>query len=201
MLVLFVLPGVSFQFARERFRGPGSRQRDLAERVLLAVTASIVLDTAYIGVFGRALIDLVFSKEKRGWFPGPDPRPAATLALILLFLVPAASGWATSRWEARRRKARYSSTPPWQAAIGDRDPCFIRARTKSGHWVGGWFGNRSNIALHDSAELFLESAWQLTRNGQFEQRVDGSSGLYLRLDDLEYIEFIDPPDASEENSP
>ncbi|MGI5232544.1 DUF6338 family protein [Actinoallomurus sp. CA-142502] len=191
LLVLFVLPGVSYQFARERFRGPSPRQRDLAERVLLAVAASIILDTIYVAVFGRTLINLIF-KKKEGWIPASDPRPAAVFALILLFAVPAFLAWAISWREGRQRKSFYDSTPPWRHAVGDRDPCFIRARTKGGNWVGGWFGNNSNIALSGPIDLFLESAWEMSYDGRFMQRVDDSSGLYLRLDELEYIEFIDP---------
>ncbi|MCW2916405.1 MAG: hypothetical protein JWN52_4473 [Actinomycetia bacterium] len=191
-----MLPGVSYQFARERFRGPGPRQRDLAERVLLAVAASIVLDTVYVAVFGRTLINLIF-KKNAGWIPASDPRPVAVFALILLFAVPAALAWAISRREGRQQKSVYDPTPPWRHAIDDRDPCFIRARTKSGHWVGGWFGNNSNLALHSPLDIFLESAWEMTFDGRFNQRVDGSCGLYLRLDDLEYLEFIDPQTTNE----
>lgn len=40
-LVLFVLPGITYQFVRERMRGPVPGGRDLAERVLRVLTASI----------------------------------------------------------------------------------------------------------------------------------------------------------------
>ena len=44
LLVLFVLPGISYQFVRERKRGPVPGERDLSECVLRAITASIALD-------------------------------------------------------------------------------------------------------------------------------------------------------------
>lgn len=200
LLALFILPGISYQFVRERLRGPGPWQRDVAERVLVAISASIVLDTIYVAVFGRSLINLIF-KKKGGWLPSSDPRPVALLALLLLFIAPAALAWAVSWREARQRKSHYDITPPWQHAIRDRDPCFIRAHTKSGHWVGGWFGNRSNIAPSGPADLYLESAWEMSPTGQFIQRVTGGNGLYLRLDDLDYVEFVDPRSPTQEGSP
>ncbi|WNI28163.1 DUF6338 family protein [Streptomyces sp. ITFR-6] len=59
VLVLFVLPGVTYQFLRERWRGPVPGERDLGERVLRAVAASVVLDTLYLVAAGPRLVRFV----------------------------------------------------------------------------------------------------------------------------------------------
>lgn len=53
LLVLLVLPGITYQFVRERRRGPVPGERDLGERVLRAIVASIALDALYVVVAGR----------------------------------------------------------------------------------------------------------------------------------------------------
>lgn len=80
-LVLFVLPGVSYQFVRERMRGPVPGERDLSERVLRALIASVVLDAIYLIAAGPQIVHLA----ARGARPGRTapvriaaltPRPA-----------------------------------------------------------------------------------------------------------------------------
>lgn len=45
ILIFFVLSGVTFQLIRELPRGPLPAHKDMGERILRAVVASIVLDT------------------------------------------------------------------------------------------------------------------------------------------------------------
>lgn len=52
LLVLLVLPGTTYQFVRERRRGPVPGERDLGERVLRAIVASIALDALYVVAAG-----------------------------------------------------------------------------------------------------------------------------------------------------
>ncbi|MET9800433.1 DUF6338 family protein [Streptomyces sp. NPDC006368] len=66
LLVLVVLPGVTYQFLRERWRGPVPGQRDQAERVLRAATASVVLDTLYLVVAGPQLLRLARGGNGQG---------------------------------------------------------------------------------------------------------------------------------------
>lgn len=56
LLVLLVVPGVTYQFIREHRRGPVPGERDLGERVLRAIVASIALDALYAVVAGPALV-------------------------------------------------------------------------------------------------------------------------------------------------
>ncbi|WP_137991102.1 DUF6338 family protein [Streptomyces vilmorinianum] len=196
VVVVAVLPGVTYQFTRERARGPLVQHADLGERMLRALAASLVLDFAYVLVLGSTLTQR-FPLTGSGWEKlAASPRPVALLALLLLIAIPAAAAWAVERGERRgRRSARYVPTPSsWDHVFSELEPCFVRARLKSGHWVGGWYGSCSYASSHPAAahDLYLESAWRLTPNGRFLSRVEQTRGLYLRLDDVELIEFITP---------
>ena len=56
-LVLLVLPGLVYQFLRERWRGPVPGEQNLSERVLRAMTASIALDSIYAIAVGPRLAE------------------------------------------------------------------------------------------------------------------------------------------------
>ncbi|MGI5423981.1 DUF6338 family protein [Streptomyces sp. CA-179760] len=195
VVITAVLPGVTYQFTREHARGPSVLHTDLGERLLRALAASLVLDIAYVLVFGRVLTDRLPLSAARWEKLSASPRPAAVLALLLLIVVPAAAACAVSLWQRRGRPARYVAAPSaWDHVFAGLGPCFLRARLKSGSWVGGWYGTGSYAASHPAStyDLFLESAWRLAPDGRFLSRVDRTQGLYVRLDDIEVPEFLTP---------
>lgn len=193
LLVLLVLPGITYQFVRERLRGPVPWERDLGERVLRAIVASIALDAVYLAVAGPALIKLT-----RGTPPGElngfvqQPRAVGLVAVLLFLVLPGAAALATSFMERKRRKATYQRTPTaWDHAFRDREPCFVRVRLKDGNWAGGWYGHRSYASSYPHpAELYLESARVMTPDGGFGPRVQGTAGLRLRAEDFDVLEFV-----------
>jgi hypothetical protein len=63
--VLLVVRGVTYQFLRERWRGPVPGELELGQRVLRAMTASVALDATYAVAFGPWLAALV--KGAHGW--------------------------------------------------------------------------------------------------------------------------------------
>jgi hypothetical protein len=70
LLVLVVLPGITYQFLRERWRGPVPGERDLGERVLRSLVASMLLDALYLIVAGPALARLAKRSLAKGWGRG-----------------------------------------------------------------------------------------------------------------------------------
>lgn len=126
LVVVCVLPGVTYQFVRERARGPVPGETDLGHRLLRALTASIVLDGVYLAVLGRNLVEMLRPDR----FPG-DPRGTALYALVLLFGVPASSAAVLSWRERRRLRGRFRATPTaWDHMFRDRGPSYVRARLK-----------------------------------------------------------------------
>lgn len=202
LLIMFVLPGVTFQLVRERFRGPISGHRDLGERVLRAVAATVTLDAVYLIIAGPSLVRLVYAKGS--WFGGvaESPRIAAVVALMLFVAIPASAAWTVSWRERRRSASAYRPVPTsWDFAV-QRKPCFVRVRTTGGDWVGGWYGTRSHASSHPNAtDLYLESSWRMSAAGEFLERVEHTAGLYLHADEIRVLEFIEAPVTLEEATP
>ncbi|MYW02406.1 DUF6338 family protein [Streptomyces sp. SID3343] len=196
LLICCVLPGVTHQFVRERLRGPIPGERDLAERVLRALVASLVLDAMYLLVAGPLIVRVV-----RG--PGADrwdglvrqPRAVALAGLILFVLVPVAAAVALTWWERRHRDAaRYHDTPTaWDRMFRNQGSCFVRMRMRDGAWVGGWYGSRSYATAYPQPqEVFLESAWLMNADGSFVRRIAGSIGLHVRAGEVDVVELLSP---------
>lgn len=199
LLVLFVVPGVTYQFLRERMRGPVAGERNMGERILRALLASIVLDALYAIVAGPALIRLARGGKEKGW-DGlvQHPRLIGLLALLLFVAVPAAAAFAVSAWQRRRLPTRYDAgATAWDHMFRHRGSCFVRARLKDGSWVGGWYGSKSYATSYpEPAELYLESAWRMKPDGSFADRVAGTAGLHVRAADVDVVELIDPPGSA-----
>jgi hypothetical protein len=194
LLVLFVLPGVSYQFVRERKRGPVPGERNLSERVLRALTASIVLDAVYVIAAGPQLLRLI-KPMGRPWFTtaATQPRQTAAVSLALFFAIPAAAAWAVGMIERRRHPSRFDPVPTaWDSTFRGRPTGFVRARLKTGTWVGGWYGRRSRASAYPNpADLYLESAYEMGSDGSFGPRVQATEGLYVNMSDVEVLEFVE----------
>ncbi|WP_037911755.1 DUF6338 family protein [Actinacidiphila yeochonensis] len=195
VIVLFlVLPGVTYQFVRERARGLAPAHRDLGERVLRAVTAGIALDTVYVFLAGPALVHLVYDRHQ-GWLKGAaeSPRVAALMAATLFVAVPAFAAWLTSWLSSRGNRSTYDPTPTaWDRVFQRRSHCLVRARLKSGRWIGGYYGEDSFTSSYpQAADLYLQTAWAVSAAGLFEHPLERSGGLYIRMDDVEHLDFIE----------
>jgi Family of unknown function (DUF6338) len=193
-VVLFVLPGVTYQFLRERWRGPAPGEQDLGQRVLRAMTASIALDAVYAVAFGPWLAGLV--RGSQGWTASlvGHIRVAGLWGLLLFLVVPAA-GAAVVSWLENRNKSAVTRPEPtaWDYMLGKAiNSRFVRARLKDGTWVGGWYGAQSYASGYpSSSDLYLQWAYQMNDDGSFGPPTPRSSGIYLRLDNIDIIEFID----------
>ncbi|WP_226961634.1 MULTISPECIES: DUF6338 family protein [Streptomyces] len=196
LLALVVLPGAVYQFLRERFRGPVPGERELGERVLRALVASILLDGVYAVAVGPRLLRLLRGADGKGWDGLLErPRAAGLWGLVLLIAVPALAAGLVSWWERRRWRARYRGTPTaWDHMFRARGSCFVRVRLKDGTWVGGWYGGRSYATSYPHPpELFLESAWRMRADGSFDRRTPHTAGLRVLGEDLDLLEFLSPP--------
>jgi uncharacterized protein DUF6338 len=201
LLALFVLPGITYQFLRERWRGPVPGERDLSERVLRSIAASILLNLLYLIVAGPALIRLARRIGTQGWQGlTEDARQAGLLGLLLFVVVPAAAAGGVTWWQRRKlRAARYRSTPTaWDRMFENRGSCFVRVRLKDGAWAGGWYGSRSYASSYPQPpEVFLQSAWVMDPDGRFVRPIARSAGLHVRGADIDLLELLLPDEAQE----
>lgn len=198
LLVLVVLPGITYQFLREHWRGPVPGERNLGERIARALAASVVLDALYLIAFGPYLMDLLRRIERDGWSHlGDRPRLAGLAVLGLFVAAPAAVAAAVTHWQRRRAgTVHYHRTPTaWDRVFQARGSCFVRLRLRDGAWVGGWYGTRSYATSYPHpAELYLESAWLMRPDGSFDRRIESTGGLYVRATDTDVLEILLPPD-------
>jgi hypothetical protein len=198
LLVLFVLPGITYQFVRERMRGPVPGERDLAERILRALTASIVLDTLYLVVIGPWLVHMI-KPAGLPWFAAAaaQPRQAAAVSLALFFAIPAVAALAVGMIERFRHPSRFDPVPTaWDGAFRERSTGFVRARLRSGTWVGGWYGRRSRASAYPNPpDLYLESGYVMLNDGTFGPRMQATGGLYVNMADVEILEFVEVADT------
>ncbi|MGK5638819.1 DUF6338 family protein [Streptomyces sp. URMC 126] len=196
IVLLLVLPGATYQFVRERARGLAPGHRDLGERILRAVTAGIALDTVYVLLAGPWLVRLVYDR-RRGWLTGAaeNPRVTALAAATLLIVVPAVTAWLSSWLRARGSRSAYDPVPTaWDKIFQSRSHCLVRARLKSGRWTGGYYGEESYTSSYPEApDLYLQTAWALSESGLFERPLEHSGGIYIRMDDVEVLDFIEVP--------
>ncbi|HEX6448599.1 MAG TPA: DUF6338 family protein [Trebonia sp.] len=197
ILVVLVLPGVFYQAVRERLRGASPAEREPQNRLLRAIGVSVILDGVYALIAGPWLVRLISGGPGGSALGGlaRQPRAAGLAALLLVAAVPAAVAWAEATWTARRLRARYDPAPTaWDALFRDRGSCFVRIRTKSGLWVGGWLGSRSAVSAYpNDPDIYLQSQYRMRPDGTFVTRVPGSAGVYLRGADIEVIEMLEPP--------
>jgi hypothetical protein len=114
ILVAFVLPGSVYQAVRARLAGEVPANRDLSNRILRALAASVVLDGLYGIVLGPTLARLIGGNSQstgpaRHWLID-HVRPVSLLGLLLLFVAPtafayfAARRYAVGDWIARSRE-------------------------------------------------------------------------------------------------
>lgn len=195
ILVVAVLPGVTYQFMRERSRGPLAAHKDVGERVLRALMASVVLNLVYLFVAGPWLVGLIaFGSSGPRATVVSSIREVSLVALAMFVVFPTFAAMVANRLERRKVGAKFVPIPSaWDFSFRIRTACFIRARLKDGTWVGGWFGVESFASSYPAEkEVFLESAWKMERDGRFRAKTPNGGGLLLRYDTLDFIEFVEP---------
>ncbi|MFI6144789.1 DUF6338 family protein [Streptomyces sp. NPDC051109] len=196
ILLILVLPGVFYQAVREHLRGAVAAEQEPQNRIVRAIAAGALLDTVYALAAGPWLVGLL-AGDGAGPLAGVmrRPRQAGLAALLLVVVVPSGIAWVEAAWGRRRRRARYEPTPTaWDALFRDRGSCFVRARLKSGLWVGGWLGPRSAVsAFPQQGDLYLQSQYRMAPDGRFLGRVPDTGGVYLRAADIDVLEVLLPP--------
>ncbi|MGW3836829.1 DUF6338 family protein [Streptomyces microflavus] len=191
LLVIAVLPGVSYQFVRERQLGADPGEQDLTERVLRALTSSVALDSLYAVIFAPWIVRWADNGLRIPRDSG-QLRWAGATCLVLVFLVPAASAWLVCALRKRRRRGKYVGTPSaWDEVFQDLPASFVRVRMKDGTWVGGWYGPRSFATAYPRPpEIYLELTWEMSENGAFVKQVERTDGVLISGADFDLLEIL-----------
>lgn len=84
----------------------------------------------------------------------------------------------------------------WEQLFALRPAGVIRARLKSGLWIGGKFDSLSYAAGYPETpqDLFIEQAYRMNEDGSFEVEgedyVPVGSGILVRWEEIEILEFF-----------
>lgn len=210
-LLLFVLPGIVYQFVRTRLRGPVPDDASSLTRVLRALGMSVFLVSLYTLLAGPWLLQtLADAQAAAAAGRVENVRQLGGAAVALLFGVPAAvalldhvrRSWGRRGTGGRREKMKnivqvfYDPTYPtaWEAAFDQRSLCFVRVLTKEGTWVGGWYGEQSwSTSYPEPKEIYLQAAYLMDADGTFGAITERSAGIYVRCEDARLVEFVDAP--------
>ena len=146
-----------------------------------------------------------------GWWTG------AGIVLFLL-LIPAAAAWIiNARYRkvlvSRRgkdktvRKLATRNRPiprAWDVmAYGAVTSRFVRIKTESGEYYGGWFGGTSYISTYPhERDIFIEAQWKMGVDGAFVEPIEDSLGLWVPLTDRCVVDWLlEPSDDRAHSGP
>ncbi|MFI7524520.1 DUF6338 family protein [Nocardia salmonicida] len=205
VLLLLVVPGITFSAVRRWMRGPGADDKDFSARLANAIAVSIALSCLYALVLGPWLITL-WTKNSQG-VPGYVQRPqlAAITAGALAFVVPAAVAASFNicglrlphpwwkLWSVFKvHEIGYAAPSAWDANAPKLANCFVRIRTGDGYWVGGYIpGAAGFISTHPQPrDIFIPEPWNMGEEGEFVSEIPDALGLYVPLTGSERVQWV-----------
>jgi len=79
----------------------------------------------------------------------------------------------------------------WDYFFGKRKPCFTIVHLKNGQVIGGLYAYESSASSYpEDSDLYLEQIWNLDDEGKFLKPVDGTMGLLVDCESVDYIELF-----------
>lgn len=208
VLLVLILPGIVYGAVRSSVRGLRHHDRDIAARILGAVTVGVSLDAVYVLMLGSA--GLEWLRVNKAGAP-EHPRATAVLVLGLGVLLPAARAYVVQgkltirdlekpRLKVRRfllPSAGFQSTPTaWDFAAPRLGSHWVRIRLAEGKWVGGWWSGRSYMSTYpEPRDIYIEDQHYMDPDGKFEGPVEGSAGVWVAVQDGDIVEWIKPEES------
>lgn len=206
--VLLVLPGAAYTFALERVAGAFGVS--LADRVIRFIAASAVFQAFFSGPVWWAYREWVRTGRLT---EGDVPIGAVQATALVYVLVPTLVGSLVGHGANRRWRwvtwliGKAPEPRAWDFLWRRNDRGIVRVRLKSGNWLAGMYGAASSgmssyASGHgEDGDLFLAEALTVDPDtGAFDLdeddrpvRLEGSPGLLLRWEEVEYLEFEEIP--------
>lgn len=173
----------------------------------------LLLSIGYSAVFHLLFAPVTYNTWSTYWEDISQGREVSLwlwVALSIYVLIPGllglGSGWATLKAGVDLRKlygwtryimGRTPNSQAWDFLFGRRDLTgWIRFRTKDGLFLGGYYGKGSYVSGYpESQDIYLDNLAEIdSTTGEFYLDEEGNpkllgSGLLLRWDEVEYLEF------------
>lgn len=206
---LAVLPGALFIWAFEM----------LAGRWTTGIRGGLLRSVGYSAVFHILFLPLTYHLRVSYWdriWEGMYVSLLVWLYISLYVVVPITlgllAGWViSSATSATSKKYRWAglfvgrSPAPraWDYLFGRQGLIgWVRLRTKTGLYMGGYYGEGSYVGYPDTQDIYLTRAIEIDPySGEIREGTEGRplslrSGLLIRWDEVEYLEFT--PDERED---
>jgi len=201
--VLALLPGALYTWAFERLVGAWGV--GFSDRLLRFVGVSAIFHLLFLPASYWVWTDWVLTGRLRA---GQASLTLWILALLYV-TIPVGAGSAVG-WGTRSRSswAKVFTGPEpapraWDHLFGSRPDGWIRLRLKTGTWIGGAFAQTDDgirpyaAGYPEPQDLYLSPAVVVDPDtGEFFLGDDGEvvrldSGILIRWEEVEYLEFID----------
>ncbi|WP_349426861.1 DUF6338 family protein [Microbacterium sp. LWS13-1.2] len=226
IFVAMLVPGFSFVTVRTGYVGWRTPDHGAGSRILEALYVSAIFLVVYAGLlvlgFGVAAIwtgEGTLSALQRwietGW-KGAPAGLVAVVAVLLLVVVPGGIAALISRRTkvttvqedgtlatVSKPVNRNQAMPrAWDhAAYGADLPRFVRIKTSTGVYIGGWFDAAGYISTYPyERDIFIAHQWRMSKTGQFLERIEDSLGVWVPITDACHVEWINmKPSEGDDN--
>lgn len=179
--------------------------RQGSQHLLMLIGISAVLHLLFApltyNIWSTHWKDISQGKEVSFWF-----WPALSIYVCIPILLGLSSGWVALRAGVSLRKwygwtrdivGRTQNFQAWDFLFSRKDLTgWIRFRTKDGLFLGGYYGTGSYVSGYpESQDIYLDNLAEIdSLTGEFKLDEEGNpkllgSGLLLRWDEVEYLEF------------
>lgn len=199
------IPGAVFMWLYGLVAGRWTKDRQGGRHLLMSIGYSTVFHLLFApityNIWSTYWKDISRGREVSLWL-------WAVLSIYVLIpgLLGFSSGWATLktgvglgklyRW-TRYFMGRTQNPQAWDYLFGRKDLTgWIRFRTKDGLLLGGYYGKGSYVSGYpEPQDIYLDNIAEIdSTTGKFELDEGGNpkllgSGLLLRWDEVEYLEF------------
>ncbi|MGH7134013.1 MAG: DUF6338 family protein [Phycisphaerales bacterium] len=80
----------------------------------------------------------------------------------------------------------------WDYFLGQGKPCWMLFHFKSGELAGGKYSKGSFCSSHPCPrDVYVTETWRVSVDGKFEQRLDGTAGMWVSVEECHLIEFFE----------
>ncbi|MDU0328522.1 DUF6338 family protein [Microbacterium sp. KSW2-21] len=216
IFIAMLVPGFSFVTVRTWFVGWRTPDHGAGSRLLEALYVSAIFIVVYVGIFvigvsiagiwtGDGSLDAARRWVETSWATTPGV-VTAVLSMVLLVGLPGLLGallnWRTkvttvdsdgvAKTETKPVNRNQPTPRAWDhSAYGADYPRFVRVKTNTGVYVGGWFDASGYISTYPfDRDIFIAHQWHMDPKGKFVRPMKDSLGVWVPITDDCIVEWI-----------
>ncbi|MEF2977494.1 DUF6338 family protein [Subtercola sp. YIM 133946] len=225
IFVAMLVPGFSFVTVRTWYVGWRTPDYGPGSRILEALFVSAIFLVVYAGLFALVFgVAAIWTYQGtlgavQGWFEGGWKDASAGLIAVAIIMLLVVLPGATAALLSRRTKIlvvqedgttetvtkavnRNQATPRgWDhAAYGADTPRFVRIKTSTGVYIGGWFDVGGYVSTYPyERDIFIAHQWRMSKTGVFLEPIADSLGVWVPITDTCHVEWIMGPAEGHNN--